>query len=115
VGTGWLVALTVVWFLAAAGTGLWWLAMMNDPAGLSLPDGAMLVLAGGGAILLIYGVPIGLGVVASQRGAGVWVWLVYLLPHLLTGLLVATIYVSGVRANRAWKRAGVRPPGRPRG
>jgi len=114
VGTGWLVTLTVVWFLAAAGTGLWYLAMMNDPAGQSLPDGAMGCLAGGGAILLIYGVPLWLGVVAHQRGASGWIWLIYLLPHVLTGLFATAIFVSGVRADRAWKRAGIRPPGRRR-
>lgn len=37
-----------------------------------------------------------------------------LLPHALTNLFAATIAVSGVRADRAWKRAGVRPPGRPK-
>ena len=68
-GTGWLVTPAVVWFLTATGTGLWSLAMMNDPAGQGLPDGAMRYLA-------------------------------------------ATVYVSGVRADRAWKRAGVGPPGR---
>jgi hypothetical protein len=111
VDTGWLVALTVVWFLAAAGTSLWYLAMMNDPAGQSLPDGAMRYLAGGGAILLIYGVPVWLGLVARQRGAGAWIWLIYLLPHVLTGLFAATVHVSRVRAARAWKRAGTSPPG----
>jgi hypothetical protein len=114
VGTGWLVALTVVWFLAAAGTGVWYLAMMNDPAGQSLPDGAMRYLAGGGAILLVYGAPLWLGLIARHRGAGGWIWLIYLLPHVLTGLFAATVYVSGVRADRAWRRAGMRPPGRPR-
>lgn len=114
VGTGWLVTLTVVWFLTATGICLWYLAMMNDPAGQSQPDGAMRYLAGGGAILLIYGVPLWLGLVAHQRGASAWIWLIYLLPHVLTGLFAATIFVSGARADRAWKRAGIRPPGRPR-
>jgi hypothetical protein len=111
VGTGWLVALTVVWFLTAAATGVWFLALMNDPSGLSMPDGFMLFLTGGGAILLIYVVPLPLGLVAYQR-AGVWIWLIYLLPHLLTGLFATIIYASGVRARRSWKRAGTRPPGR---
>jgi hypothetical protein len=114
VSTGWLVALTVVWFLTASGTGLWYLTMMSDPAGQSLPDGAVGCLAAIGAILLIYGAPLGLGVVAHQRGVGAWIWLIYLLPHALTGLFATTVYVSGVRADRAWKRAGMTPPGRRR-
>jgi len=114
VGIGWLVTLTLVWFLAATVTGIWYLAMMNDPAGQSLPDGVTGFLAGSGAILLIYGAPIGLGLLVHQRGAGGWIWLIYLLPHALTGLFIAAILVSAVRSSRTWKRARVRPPGRPR-
>jgi hypothetical protein len=111
-GTGWLVALSIVWFLVAAVAGLWCLALMNDPAGERMPDGALAFFVFGGAALLIYGVPLGLGFIAYER-AGAWIWLFYLLPHGFTALLVATVFVSViVSSDRAPKRDRIRPPGR---
>lgn len=100
-GGGWLITLTVVWALASLWVVLWYGAMAMDPRGHSLPDGPKAWVYGLGAILIVYVAPLWLGWTAHAKGNSLWVCLLYLVPHGLTGAFLGMTFFPRLIRRRA--------------
>lgn len=92
-GTGWLITMTVLWVIVSLYVALWYLAMMNDPAGMSRPYSLTAGAAGTGAILVVYIAPLCLGWAAYALETTLWACLLYLVPHVLTAAILIVLYL----------------------
>ena len=90
-GTGWLIAVTVVWLVAALGFALLYLTIWIAPNG-AVDVGNYLLYDrwyDAGAILVGYVVPVAIGGLAYAAGFRPWLLALYLLPHGITAVVFA--------------------------
>lgn len=102
-GTGWLITVTVVWFLAAMVAMVMLGALMMSDRGTELglfgwrlPAYITVVVA------TLFVVPPGLAVAAQVAGFTPWLWILYLLPYEIVAVWL--VYIFGT--NRWWHRLG---------